>query len=551
MYSLKKLRSAFADLWRDRAGNFAIMTAAIAVPLVGAAGLAIDYANMSRTRAELQNALDAAVLAVAQRGDGISDAEAQRIAASFLTGNLAQAYRNMAVVRNDTSVTLTAEVPTPLSFGGLFGWKEAAINASSTADMAFAYYEIALVLDTTGSMAGGKLKAMKEAVNGLIDDLSARVTDKERLKFALVPFATFVNVGTQFAPKFDQKGKIIPGTGAEWLDLKGVSPVRQTEFLPGLSRFEIAHHLGDDWKGCVETRYPTAEHKHDVDDTPATAADRYSLFVPAFAIDEPESSRYSSYFNNYIYSDADPLSNSRTERAKRLEKYGLKNAAEEARKGKTDLIGLNVGPEGWVRPSNLYFSNGKGPSRGCDTQPITPLSNDYTDLKRKVNSFVAEGNTNIMEGVAWGMRVLSPEEPFTEGKKVAPDVEKIMIVLTDGSNTFGVQGSSNVFRSSYSSFGYLISDRLTTQRSNSAVTEAMNEKTLEACQNAKREDTASTDDDITIYTIRLEEPDVKTGTLLQECATSPGHYFDSPSRSQLDEVFKRIRDGITKLRLSS
>ncbi|WP_256375645.1 VWA domain-containing protein [Chelativorans sp. J32] len=522
-----------------------MIMALAAVPLVGAAGLAVDYANVSRSHSELQNALDAAVLAVAQRGDKISDEEARNIAASFLTGNLSGAYRNMVVTRNDTSVTLSAETSLPLSFGGVFGWDEASIAASSTADMAFAYYEIALVLDTTGSMAGGKLRSMKEAVIGLIDDLSSRVTDKERLKFALVPFATFVNVGPQFGPTFDRKGKMVPGSGAAWLDLQGVGPIPQMDLLSGLSRFEVAHHLKQDWKGCVETRMPTNGFAHDVDDTPAVATDRYSLFIPAFAIDEPDPTRQISYPNNYISSSADPTSSTSAERARRLEKYGLKNAAAEAKKGYTTLVGLNVGPEGWVS-INDNFPRGTGPSRGCVTQPITPLSNDYADLKRKVNSLVADGNTNIMEGVAWGMRVLSPQEPFSEGREPASDVEKIMIVLTDGSNTFGVQGSSNVFRSTYSSFGYLISNRLTTLRSNSAVTDAMNAKTLEACRNAKGRD----DEKITVFTIRLEEPDVKTGMMLKDCATTPGHFFDSPSREQLDNVFKEIRDGITKLRLS-
>ncbi len=545
MHFIRSLRSAFRAFRCDHGGNFAVIMALAAVPLVGAAGLAVDYANVSRSHSELQNALDAAVLAVAQRGDKISDEEARNIAASFLTGNLSGAYRNMVVTRNDTSVTLSAETSLPLSFGGVFGWDEASIAASSTADMAFAYYEIALVLDTTGSMAGGKLRSMKEAVIGLIDDLSSRVTDKERLKFALVPFATFVNVGPQFGPTFDRKGKMVPGSGAAWLDLQGVGPIPQMDLLSGLSRFEVAHHLKQDWKGCVETRMPTNGFAHDVDDTPAVATDRYSLFIPAFAIDEPDPTRQISYPNNYISSSADPTSSTSAERARRLEKYGLKNAAAEAKKGYTTLVGLNVGPEGWVS-INDNFPRGTGPSRGCVTQPITPLSNDYADLKRKVNSLVADGNTNIMEGVAWGMRVLSPQEPFSEGREPASDVEKIMIVLTDGSNTFGVQGSSNVFRSTYSSFGYLISNRLTTLRSNSAVTDAMNAKTLEACRNAKGRD----DEKITVFTIRLEEPDVKTGMMLKDCATTPGHFFDSPSREQLDNVFKEIRDGITKLRLS-
>ena len=47
----------------------------------------------------------------------------------------------------------------------------------------------------------------------------------------------------------------------------------------------------------------------------------------------------------------------------------------------------------------------------------------------------AKGGTNIMEGVMWGWRVLSPEPPFTEGKAYDdPENDKFLIVMTDGEN---------------------------------------------------------------------------------------------------------------------
>ena len=55
----------------------------------------------------------------------------------------------------------------------------------------------------------------------------------------------------------------------------------------------------------------------------------------------------------------------------------------------------------------------------------------------------------------------------------------------------------------------------------------------------------------TLYTIRLEEPDVETGTMLKECASSPAHYFDVPTRSQLDDAFSSIRSKIVRVRLAS
>lgn len=549
------LLRAVRALWGDRTGNFAMLTAIAAIPVMGAAGLAIDYSNMSRMRVELQQALDAAVLAVAQRGDDVSDAEARAIAAAYLTGNTSLSYGDLKIQRNGNAVTLSAKISAPLAFGGLFGYDKWPINVASTADMAFASYEIALVLDTTGSMRGGKLEAMKEAVTGLIDDLSARVNDKERLKFALVPFSSFVNVGTHFGPRYDKNNRRIAGTGADWLDLDGRSPIPQTDLIQGVSRFDLFAHLGQEWKGCVETRIPSGGKNHDVDDTPAVRGDPASLFVPAFAIDEPESTRSARYNNDYLsyapdYPDNNPLDNSSQARALRLLKYGLVSEARSIYSNARKLPGGNapLQANGFARPpyGTPDFKGGRGPNAGCHTQPITPLTNNYADLKRKVRNLQAEGNTNIMEGVVWGMRVLSPHAPFTEGKdpEDVPELEKVMIVLSDGANVFG--SSSNDFRSPYNSFGYLVNGRLGITKGNSRATaELMNQKTLQACENAKEKWGYQ------IYTIRLEEPDVATGQMLRDCASSPGHYFDTPSRNQLNNVFKNIRDGITKLRLSS
>ncbi|KFB09566.1 TadE/TadG family type IV pilus assembly protein [Nitratireductor basaltis] len=552
-YSLTRVMRSFLS---DRAGNFAMMTAIAAVPLVGAAGLAVDYATMSRTRAELQQALDAAVLAVAQKGEDISDAQAREIARAYMTGNLKNVYRDLEIVREGTSVSMRANVDTDLSFGGIFGIDKQKVGAAATADLAYASYEVALVLDTTGSMRGGKLQSMKDAVTGMIDDMSSQVRDPEKLKFSLVPFATFVNVGPEHAPEFDDKGKMKKKTGAPWLDLKGKADFPQLELLPKVSRFELYHHLGQEWKGCVETRFPTRKGAHDVDDT-EPGKDKNSYFTPTFAIDEPDDTlgkgRWATdyYENNYIDANRlidalNPLDASdKTKKLKLEEKYEARHL----------LLGLGLGfgddddddDRGIPGGGRLEIDDtgGKGPNFRCTVKPLTPLTSNYADLKLKVRQFEADGTTNILEGVAWGQRVLSPHEPFTEGSDpqgADGKVEKIMVVLTDGANNFG--NNSRPFGSSYSSFGYLVEGRLGVVGGSGVTRKMMDDKTLEACTNAKEDGTI-------IYTIRLEEPDRATGDMLQRCASSPAHFFDAPSRSQLKNVFERIGEDIVKLRLSS
>ena len=103
--------------------------------------------------------------------------------------------------------------------------------------------------------------------------MSVQVNDTDKLKFAVVPFSAFVNVGPGYGPSFDKKGKQIAGTGAPWLDLHGVSNVPQSELGPGASRFQLYNNVGQTWPGCVETRY-AAGKDYDVDDTPADPARR-------------------------------------------------------------------------------------------------------------------------------------------------------------------------------------------------------------------------------------------------------------------------------------
>lgn len=520
-------------------GNFAISATVLAVPLILAAGLMVDMTTVSRSQNELQQAMDAAVLAVAREGETITNKQATDIARTYLEENYDLVFGNLKVIRDGTKVTIDANASTPMAFGSLLGYGDWTVQAASTADIAYASYEISLVLDTTGSMAGGKLTAMKDAVDGMVESMSAQIKNKDRLKFSLVPFATFVNVGPEHGPSFDKKGKQIKGTGADWLDLEGLSPVPQPDLVPGVSRFQLHHHLGKDWKGCVETRFRPSGKDYDIDDTAADPKKPETLYVPAFALDEPDTGDYTNSYIDDPLGSLGVLDKTPAGLAKKLTKYGIPVNAQ----GKPIALGTwkNVAVDD---SESKYSGFDKGPDFFCDTQPITPLTNDYKDVRSKVKALAAKGNTNIMEGVAWGTRVLTSGAPFGQGQPASKlGIEKIMVVLTDGSNTMGV--TTTDLGSEYSSFGYLADGRLgTLVPSGSATNIAMNDRTLAACDYAKK-------NGIEIYTIRLEEPDVKTGTMLQECASSPAHFFDAPSRSQLDDVFDEIRERVVRLRLAS
>lgn len=539
----------FKRFARDRSGNFALSFAVLGIPVLMAAGLAVDYINLTREKRDLQNASDSAALAIAREGK-LTQAEAEALAHKLVAANYPARAANVMVQLNENQVEVNAVIAEPISFGGVFGISTADVSANSVATYASARYEIVFVLDTTGSMAGGKLSSMQSAVIGMIDDMAALKLPLGQIKFGVVPYAGFVNVGASFGPVIDGAG--YRKAAAPWIDQDSKADVTSTDLPVGFSRFALFDLMGETWRGCVETRQASAGGQHDVDDTVPTTKDLHSLFTPMFAIDEPDSMNDKTFPNSYLSDEGnkvDPGKKSEKAKKQRMARYGsdggdvspagIADAVKEVRKWKKVKID---------RSGSKFYSNEsdpKGPNYGCEVAELKPLTTDAVAVKKVVNGLVANGSTNTLEGVMWGWRVLSNREPFTDGApKTDKGVHKIMIFLTDGANSFGVL--NNALGSGYTSYGYLVDGRLNgiTTISAAATRAGIDAKTLTACTNAKA-------DDIEIYTIRLEEPDKATGDLLQKCASTPGHFYDAPTRSQLQTIFQGIQKDVMRVRLAS
>ncbi len=527
----------------DRSGAFAPTTALLVVPLLVSAGLAVDYTNILRVRSELQDSVDSAALAVANKNDQLNDIEADSLADSFVDENFDPQFTQMSVSRSGQQVTVSARTKVTLAFGGLFGFRKVDLEVSAKTEVAYANYEIALALDTTGSMAGGKLVAMKDSVTGMIDTMVAQNAGRGLLKFSIVPFSSMVNVGTQFGPAYDGAGAVTRQP-ASWLDSLAESPFAQSDLDPGVSRFALYKHLNMPWPGCIEHRPVTGGVDYGINDVEPNPANPQTLFVPSFASDEPN---MSGFPNSYLSDLGNPIGSGTVEG--RMARYG----AVYLPSFKSMTFNQQIAASASWAPvfpdysQQSFFGNypvNKGPDFSCDVQPITALTNNYPALKAKVNSLVAQGSTNIVEGAAWGWKTLSPTLPFAEGVAYGKTgTRKILVILTDGTNNLGPLPNS--LGSSYGSYGYLVNGRLgLSSGSGTQVTNAMNDRTLQVCNNAKAVG-------IEIYTIKLEEPNVVTGNLLRDCATDADHYFDVPNRSLLDDAFAKIKDKIELVRIVS
>jgi Flp pilus assembly protein TadG len=107
-----KFRS-IQHLFRDRAGNFGILTA-LAIPVVAAAaGVAVDVSNMAVSDSQLQEATDAAALATATAlvNGSATTSNAQQLAADFVTGQMSNYLAGDAnatsALKAGTTVTVT------------------------------------------------------------------------------------------------------------------------------------------------------------------------------------------------------------------------------------------------------------------------------------------------------------------------------------------------------------------------------------------------------------------------------------------------------------
>jgi Flp pilus assembly protein TadG len=147
----------------------------------------------------------------------------------------------------------------------------------------------------------------------------------------------------------------------------------------------------------------------------------------------------------------------------------------------------------------------------CPAAMVT-LSTDWTALNAKVDAMVPTGNTNVTIGLQMAWQTLSPVAPFS-APAAAPDLDKVMIVLTDGDNT---------------------QNRWTTSQT------SIDARTQKACDNAKA-------NNIRIYTVRVINGNAD---LLRNCATKPEMYYEVSEAGQLNAVFSAIAQNLANLRIS-
>jgi Flp pilus assembly protein TadG len=187
-----------------------------------------------------------------------------------------------------------------------------------------------------------------------------------------------------------------------------------------------------------------------------------------------------------------------------------------------------------TRPDSFY------PAVVCDRDlrrpqlaAVQPLTDNWNALRNTVDAMSADGCTNVTIGARFGLAALSPTD-IVGGAPVAfgaADVDKYLIILTDGLNT---------------------KNRFTNACGGSGSATSIDDKTKTMCdeikaKSSRRDARGNPIPDVKVFTVRVIEGN---RTLLTNCATSASMYREVSNAAGIDAVFKDILREITRLQLT-
>lgn len=246
----------FARFLRDKRGNIAPMMAMLAVPLIGSAGVAIDYSQANAARTAFQSALDATALAMSKTAATRSAADLQATASSYFNALFTSSQaRDVAVTASYTGtagskLVLNATATLKTNVLGILGYGDIDIAAAATSTWGETRLRVALVLDNTGSMSSaGKMTALKTASQNLLTQLKNAALLPEDVYVSVVPFSKDVNVG---ADKYDRNW-------INWSLWEAVNGTCSNTSYRSKSSCERNNKVWtpaahDTWNGCVTDR---------------------------------------------------------------------------------------------------------------------------------------------------------------------------------------------------------------------------------------------------------------------------------------------------------
>ncbi|MCE7029556.1 pilus assembly protein TadG-related protein [Jiella avicenniae] len=484
------IRPVFDRFFAGQRGNFGIITGLAALPLIVCMGGAVDYSNALREKSMVQSAADAAVLAAAKY-TGDDETERKRRADMLFNANVKDDIdvTSRDLSHQDRQFVYTAKLTYPTAFLGLMHLDELNMVVTSVSQYSDIPLDIALVLDTTGSMGdSNKMVELKKSVNLFLDQFK----DMDEVQVGMVPFNNQVKLAN--------------------VDMTMVATAVDCSYVPSADR----SYCGPSTAGFVPGTQGVFKLGY------SNSARSYVAYVyRAWSGwgDQITVQRDTNYCSDWTYKWCTKTTSTIYNRSSGNTKVsGVWSGCVIDRAQPYDTL-----PDA-QNPSNidtLYPRDASCTSN--DLQPVQPLTSDLDRIRTAVSNMQPIGGTNVTIGVQWGMEVLTATAPMT-GANADENAHKIMIVLTDGTNTINRWNGNGHDESP-----------------------EVNARTKLACASAK----AMKNTDATaleLYTIRLIDGNE---TLLSECATDGAHYYSVNSASQLQAVFADIAERVKRIRIVS
>ncbi len=555
------LRRHLADFRRANAGNVAMTFALASLPLIGTVGFAVDYSHANAVKAAMQAALDSTALMLSRDAATLSNADLQTKASSYFTALFTRPEAQNVTVTASYSTTggsqlaVNGAAAVPTSFLGVIGYQNINVTGTATAAWGSTRLRVALVLDTTGSMADdGKLDALKTSTKSLLTQLQSAAGTNGDVYVSIVPFSRGVNVGSSnySASWIDwTEWESEPAYMATWL-ANSSNKSTWDQAGPGDSCPFSSSKTGF---GCTTGPADSASSTNTIpssgsysgyicpgNDTGAKDGTKAGFNYPGCYNSTTYSSTGSSAtctgHSNCSCSGSGSNKTCKTNSGY-FEHTWVKNARSTwtgcvADRGSLAAPGTTAGNDQTATAPSTSDTTTLYPARQDIYCPQTAMGLNYnwSSMSSVVDALYANGGTNQPVGLVMGWHSLVGIGPFTAPPK-DPNYTytDVIILMSDGLNTWDRwYGTGSATNTSVDYRMYDTSGKGT-------------------CANIKTSG-------VTLYTIQVNTGGDPTSTLLQNCAGGPDKFSDPTkfymvtSASGLGAVFTAIGTNLTKLRVA-
>jgi Flp pilus assembly protein TadG len=199
---LNRFRKLAHELRTANGANVTITFALATIPMVGFVGAAVDYSRANSVKAAMQAAADSTALMMSKVAASMNSTDIQSKGDAYFKAlfNRPEAQGLQITTTYTTTggsqivVAATANVKT--DFMNLIGASQMKVGVDSKIKWGNTKLRVALVLDTTGSMAqDSKMTALQTATKSLLDQLRGAAAADGDVYVSIVPFSKDVNVG--------------------------------------------------------------------------------------------------------------------------------------------------------------------------------------------------------------------------------------------------------------------------------------------------------------------------------------------------------------------